>query len=200
MCFHELDSAENQLCVDFAVIPPTGIDLDAYEHFKGQPLADHTRFGELLHRFPTSTYAAYIVWDFSLAATLVRSWTRDTIGEVIYKGDLLVPCVHGYDEKSHPFESIFHEAVPAWREEWLGLVLEEKPDIWFADELRYTRACNQFARHKNAEGAAQLTALAKNASPEIAEKASQLIALLEQAHPANGQPLWPSDWKRGNVP
>ena len=42
--------------VSLSVKSPTGIDLEAYNYFKGEPLSKPQ---ELLQKFPTSTYAGY---------------------------------------------------------------------------------------------------------------------------------------------
>ena len=58
-----VDSASVTITVD----APSGADADAYQAFKGNPLA---HFSELLQRFPTSTYAGYALVKLGPASTM----------------------------------------------------------------------------------------------------------------------------------
>jgi len=51
--------------VSISVEDPVGVDREAYEAFNGNPLDPPQGYGELLRRFPTSTYAAFLVWEHS---------------------------------------------------------------------------------------------------------------------------------------
>ena len=55
------DAWEGEVCSEVVIIEvksPEGVDLEAYDYFKGDPLA---KPDELLNKFPTSTYAAYVL-------------------------------------------------------------------------------------------------------------------------------------------
>ncbi len=61
LCFQwDPTSGRAPLCVTFTVQAPSGEDAAAYQAFKGDPLAHPA---DLLQRFPTSTYAGYVLAD-----------------------------------------------------------------------------------------------------------------------------------------
>ena len=58
LCYSEEVPPKQECCVSFTVVPPKGADKEAYEAFKGRPFSNQE---ELLARFPTSTYAGYVL-------------------------------------------------------------------------------------------------------------------------------------------
>jgi hypothetical protein len=169
---------ESNVC-DLEVREPTGVDREAYDRFGGQPM----RAPELLRDFPTSTYTAYVIRDFTSRG--LSGSANDAIVDEFKDGAAGVlrdipcppsvsPCVQ--------HDTLETRGVKAldWTAEWIDLVLKTHPDIWFADEMRLRLALDEFIAGKSALGASDLENLAKNARPEIAEKASEILALLKQ--------------------
>jgi hypothetical protein len=158
---------------------PEGVDSEAYDRFGGQPM----RAPELLRDFPTSTYAAYVIRDFTSRG--LSGSANDAIVDEFKDGAAGVlrdipcppsvsPCVQ--------HDTLETRGVKAldWTAEWIDLVLKTHPDIWFADEMRLRLALDEFIAGKSALGASDLENLAKNAQPYVAEKAGQILALLKQ--------------------
>lgn len=185
--------------VTVTILDPTGEDRAAYEYFCGKLIGATSMSGcvfwrpdLLLRMFPTSTYAAYEVY--------LRGNTKGRLEGLLdtdralrnLVGDLgappqanHVPCDEPpcYTNKAGvQWKSLSGEAYAAWRQKWYDIVLRAHPDIWFADELRFHLACDQFQLGNRHGFASSMEALTKQGRPDVAEKAAELLALLK----ANG--------------
>jgi hypothetical protein len=154
------------------VVTPKGIDKEAYEYFKGSPLSNPT---ELLKNYPTSTYAAYLIYD-RLRGFAQADFTNPRFLKSLETGVFL--------SNSYPTEAGWiwfkGEDNAAWWSKWAEVILKNHPDIWFADELRLKVAINQVALKKYKEGEAELEKLSKETKPYIAEKAEKFLDLMKQ--------------------
>ncbi|RLE28838.1 MAG: hypothetical protein DRJ61_15695, partial [Acidobacteria bacterium] len=70
----------NMACDSFVVTMPTGIEIEVYDAFGPTVVEDPRNRGDLLRRFPTSTYAAYVIWE-RWAKGVARPWEDDTARE-----------------------------------------------------------------------------------------------------------------------
>jgi hypothetical protein len=167
--------------VTIDITEPQGVDREAYDHFGGRPMGA----AELLREFPTSTYAAYAIWDKSRgkgAAATDPEIIANSLRRNLDSGGRYIPCppgggcdpAHELDRQTPPVQA------REWSARWIDIVLKAHPDIWFADELRLGLALDEFAAGKPALGASDLQNLAKNARPDIAEKAGQILAFAKQ--------------------
>ena len=157
---------------------PSGVDAEAYKALKGDPLA-HPQ--DLLAKFPTSTYAAYVVYEASGAKGLMASdptYVAQSIAEGSFLNPGSVPDDTG--QWKDGWQSLTMEGVLKWREKWFGIILKNHPDIWFADELRLKKAVDQIALKNYQAGAADLEQLCATAKPDVAEKARQYLGLIKQ--------------------
>jgi len=170
------------------VVPPQGVDLEAYKAYDGDPLATWTRaqhpdrYGELLRRFPTSTYTAYVVWY--LSARGVDRGTADsyliTIQEPLYRFGNSVPCDGTAPCTKHGWMSLSGSQFLEWRDGWFETVLKHHPDLWFADEIRLRLALDRYVVGDKEDSIARLENLAQHGGHGIASKASELLAALKE--------------------
>ncbi len=161
-------------------VEPEGIDREAYEVFGPGIVFDTRLHGELLRRFPTSTYAAYVVWK-----RFVKGWGGMDAGLVVttlgrpypFRTELL-PCdrdgrpVGGTETRFEP-EGIFR-----CRAGWMELVLKHHPDAWFADEIRLRLALDRYRLGDPVVCAAGLEELAENGRTDVAAKARDLLSAM----------------------
>lgn len=139
----------------------------------------------LLIDFPRSTYSAYLVWFHSYAMAWARrmdiDWNLRAIRSQGPEPKVYVPCDR---EPCGPGGSTKYGAeARAWRARWAATVLSSHPDIWFADDLRFTVACDKVVEGDSVGARADLEALSSSAAPRIAAKAR---AVLETLRPAAG--------------
>jgi len=164
------------------VFAPEGIDREAYEAFGPGIVFDTRRHGELLRRFPTSTYAAYVVWK--------KTWpgTRPVeIESVLYSmergpvsfGQTYLPCVDSQSPacRDMGYPPGGNEAARR-QAAWIDLVLEHHPNLWFADELRFKKAYADYFLGDPAACAAGLEALAEHGRADVAAKARDLLSAM----------------------
>ena len=164
------------------VTEPTGVDKQAYEAFNHNPLGNHDRLGELLRRFPTSTYAAYVVWK--------KTWPGARpvkIEDIFYSmqhgprsfGQLYLPCV---DADSPACRDMGYpppgEEAARRQAGWIDLVLKHHPDIWFGDELRFKRAYAAYFLGDKPACAVGLEELADHGKAYVAAKAGDLLSAM----------------------
>jgi hypothetical protein len=134
-----------------------------------------------LSQYPTSTYAAYVVYETSGAKGLMSSdpaYVCQSIAEGSFLSSGSVPDDTGKCKDG--WQSLTMEGVLKWREKWFSIVLKNHPDIWFADELRLKKAVDQIALKNYQAGAADLEQLCSNAKPDVAKKARQYLGLIKQ--------------------
>ncbi len=168
--------------VTIDVTEPEGIDKEAYEAFGGDPLDASGRFWDTLRRFPTSTYAAHVVWEqYAQGAASVDA---EKEADSIERGP---GHVHGGTEpcdREGRMSSTDNSALSGFsfvqcRDDWLGLVLDNHPNIWFADEMRLRLALDGCLLGDKSGCAAQLRDLAEHARPYVATKAGELLAAMQ---------------------
>ena len=174
-------SSSPQITVE--VTEPEGIDKEAYEAFGRNPLGDSERFGELLGRFPTSTYAAYVMWKKTHPGTRPPKIDNNLYAMELGIGSFgptPLPCVDPASSKCVDvgispggYEGARRAAA------WLDLVLRHNPDIWFADELLYKSAYTAFFLGDKDACAAGLEELADHGRSDVAAKAEDLLAAMK---------------------
>jgi len=151
---------------------PEGIDLEAYNYFKGEPLS---KPDQLFQRFPTSTYAGYVVYG-SLKGFASADFANPMFLRSLETGLFL--------SNSYPTENgrmeMKDEMNAAWWSKWAGIILKNHPDIWFADELRLKLAMNHVALKNYQTAEADFIKLSKEAKPYIAEKAGLFVEIMKQ--------------------
>ena len=165
---------ESEIC-QFEVKPPTGIDLEAYNYFKGDPLSKPS---ELLQKYPTSTYAGYV-------ACPPNQWTSNTAPERILKAIETGSYLSGGSLPDDTGQSkdgwlyLGGKDLIEWRAKWVGIVLKNHPDIWYADDLKLRLAVDQIALKNYQAAESDLDKLSKEAKLEVAEKAKKYLSLMK---------------------
>lgn len=174
-----LDKLSLDAELHFLVAKPTGIDHDAFLALKGYPACDVSR---LLKDFPTSTYAACVVWEMSGAKGQAASEPANVVADLRFplsmQGEISVPWDVIKGKKiGGPIRGA--DAI-AWREKWFDIILKAHPNVWFADQLKVKRAIDQ-ATLKNYQAAqADLEAIAKDDKSPMAAKAKEYLGLMKQ--------------------
>ena len=196
----EVEMLSSELRIPVEVRQPTGQDaaylkalhdaLRQYEksahpvRMKGVPLSWHEvlssfriHSGQIaLSRFPTSSYAAYVVYGTMHGfmqgeqSMFLRSIERGTYLANSYPDDT--------GKSKDGWRSLQGDAAAAWWSKWINIILTNHPDIWFADQLRLKRAVDQVALKNYQIGAADLETLSKEATPEVAQKAQKMLGML----------------------
>ena len=158
--------------VRITIDQPQGEDKKAYDYFKGEPMA---KLDELLKKFPSSTYAAYVVYD-RLKGFADADFNNPKFLRSLETGIFL--------SNSYPTEGgwswMKDEMNAAWWSKWAGIILKNHPEIWFADELRLKLAMNQVALKNYQAAEADFIKLSKEAKPCIAEKAALFVEIMKQ--------------------
>ena len=182
----------NVACGSFVVTTPKGIDKVAYDALGPNVVADSMRWGQLLQRFPNSTYAAYVVWKRYAEGTAsvnaekeAESTQRGPINEWGPGSCDLEGRIDG--SQSQRFSG---RKYVLCRSNWMELALDHHPNIWFADEIRLRLALDRFQLDDKAACASKLEDLSAHAKPYVAEKAR---ALLEAMQAKNMLPGGPKD-------
>ena len=177
-----------------------GVDREVYETYKDYLYYSMTgqRLSELLQRFPTSTYAAYVIWQIH-----AKGWAGGKLDGILaflnsglkYERGLL-PCSLDGKVADHEtrLDGVAHIRC---RDNWLQLVLKNHPDIWFAEEIQLRLATDAYLLQDKAACAAGLEALSEHAKPYVAEKAR---ALLEAMQSKNMLPGGPKDLTAAPAP
>ena len=175
-------------CASFDIVLPTGVDKQAYEAFNHDPLGNHDRLGELLRRFPTSTYAAYVVWK-RWGKVTAGAWKsaedRDKflawLAEDPDQGYLTwnLPCAEDGRRDGAVTRRLGGRLALACRDRWLDLVLDQHPNIWFADEVRLRLALNRYRLGDKYASVVGLEELAEHGRPDISAKAKALLAAMK---------------------
>jgi hypothetical protein len=137
-----------------------------------------------LGRFPASTYAAYVI--HGRMAGFMEWGVNTEGGRNIFLRSLETGA---YFSDSYPDETgrskdgwqwLKGKEAADWWAKWYDIILKNHPDIWFADELRLKRAVDQLALKNYQTGAADLGTLSKQAKPDVAQKAKQLLEAIKQ--------------------
>ncbi len=157
------------------ILAPTGVDAAAYQAFKGNPLAHPV---DLLKRFPTSTYAAYVVYGVMHG---FAGGDQPMFLRSIETGSYLSNSYPDDTGKSKDgWRSLSGEQAAQWWVKWINIILSNHPDIWFADRLRLKRAVDQVALKNYQVGAADLQTLSQQANPDVAQKAQAILGEMKQ--------------------
>ena len=129
----------------------------------------------LLSKFPTSTYAAYVIYgrlgNFAYADFTDSKFIRSIETQSILSNSC--PTEAGWIWMKG-------EMNAAWWEKWVNLILKNHPDIWFADELKLRLAVNEIALKRYESGESALEKLAKEGKPNVAERAKELLKVMEE--------------------
>lgn len=138
--------------------------------------------GDFLSRFPTSTYAAYVVWEMSDAKGIAQSEPSMAVRALetglVLRSDMSLWCP-GASAKLTPGVRNGKEAIDC-RAYWYAIVLKNHPDIWFADQIRLRSAIDQLALKNNQAAQADLEAIAKSEISDMAPRAKQYLDLMKQ--------------------
>jgi len=158
------------------IIEPSGVDKEAYDDFKGLPLS-HPQ--DLLAKFPASTYAGYAVCE---PMRHIYEGDQDKFMRALELGSTLSAgsVLDDTGTSKNGFRSMGGKELAEWKAKWIGIVLKNHPDIWFADDIRLVRALDQIALKNYQAGAADLETLSKEAKPEVAARAKVYLELIKQ--------------------
>ncbi len=170
------------------VLSPEGIDREVFDTFDVDSLILGEHWGDILRRFPTSTYAAHVIWDRWAKGTALP-WEDDTAREksLIYlendsSNEFLtwkLPCrADGTLDASTITRFMMPEAARC-RDLWLEIALKHHPGIWFADEIRLKLATDAYLLGDKEASASGLETLAEHARPYVAEKAQALLEAMQ---------------------
>jgi hypothetical protein len=143
-------------------------------------LYQHQR--DFLTMFPTSTYAAYVVWEHTDAKGLAESQPVNVVKAVetglIYRSELVFPCPDAAGKLS-PNRCAGREAT-ACHAYWYALILKNHPTIWFADEIKLRSSIDQLALKNYQAAQAEFEAISKDDTAPMAGKAKEYLALMKQ--------------------
>lgn len=171
----EVDSQE----VAISVVEPTGIDLEAYEYFKGQPMSDTTRWGELLRKFPTSIYAGYALMHRGPSQAL---WSFTSLNDP--DGELRKYSDMGGGEDNLRRRIAKAQAEMQAYAEAAGLFLKAHPDFLHAPFIRRMYAmCLGLTGHMP-DALAEIQTLSTGTGKEAAE-AKAFLAESASTKPRN---------------
>jgi len=176
--------------VSFEVLQPEGIDKEAYDAFGPTVVADPRHRGELLQRFPTSTYAAYVVWE-KYAEGLAYVDSKLPIDAVLARnplGSALAPCDAQGTPEGGSETRLDSTTYIRCRDNWMDLVLDRHHDIWFADEIRLRLALDRFQLGDKAACASKLEDLSEHAKPYVSKKARALLEAMQSKNMLPGGP------------
>ncbi len=133
---------------------------------------------EILRQYPTSTYAAYVVYDIMRGfgegdqAVFMNSVETGIYLSNSYPGDT--------GKNMDGWKWLKGKEAADWWSKWIGIILKNHPGIWFADELRLKLAVDQVALKNYQGGAADLEVLSKQAKPDVAQKAQSILDAMKQ--------------------
>ncbi len=163
--------------IRFRYVEPAGIDKEAYETLGGGPTGHP---GTLLRDYPTSTYAAYAIYNSECAqgriagdpALRMKSilWTKDSG----HRRNASLP-----DPKTGGWGSLWGRDIGMTCNEWILGVLDGHSGIWFADELRLSRAVNAIWLDEYDNAAKEFAGIAETGKPAVCrEHASEYLSLM----------------------
>ena len=187
---HPWDGQVTSRWVDFHVVEPKGVDRKAYLAFDGNPVPIVDRngtLGELLRRFPASTYAAYVVWN-RWGRVTAGAW-KSTEDRDKFFGWLAedpdqeyltwkLPCAEEGGPDATLLRRLGGRRAIACRDQWLQIALDHHSRIWFADEIRLRLALDKYRLGDKDACAAGLADLAEHGKPYVASKAGELLSAM----------------------
>ncbi len=165
--------------IKFRIVKPTGIDLEVYNKYHNSCNQITLTAQDLLQKFPTSTYAAYAVCP-------PNQWTSNTDPEKILKaiesGSYLSSgsVIDDTGKSKDGYLYLGGKELVEYRTKWIGIVLKNHPDIWYADDLRLRLAVDQIALKNYKQGESDLRNLSEENKGEVAEKARRYLDLMKQ--------------------
>jgi hypothetical protein len=164
----------------FRVIRPKGIDLEVFEKFHNACNQITLKPSELLLKYPTSTYAAYAIYQSSGARGIMASEPIN-IAKAIDEGAIWYPQSVPDDTGKWKggWQSLTAENYVKWRDKWFDIVLKNHPDIWFADALRLRKAVEDYSHKRTESLLTDIETLSKTGSPDVAKKAQEILAALK---------------------
>jgi hypothetical protein len=138
---------------------------------------------DLLQHFPTSTYAAYLIWKdlvrgISSGQNSVGVLLKD-LGTSIESQSNSVPCDIPEWCDDNGWMSMQGIVFVRWRAKWFERVLEHHPDIWFADEIRLKLALDEYLLGDKTACQTGLEELADHGRPYVAMKAGELLRAMQ---------------------
>ncbi len=158
---------------------PSGVDADAYEALAHGPI-NMARPNALLTLFPSSTYAAYVVWE-----KYAQGWAGVDPAEAVAllgRGYAFETGLTWCNSDARPAPGadarLSGSRYVECRNAWLELALSHHPDIWIADEMRLRLAVDHFVLGDRAGTEAKLAILAEHGRPDVATKAGELLAAM----------------------
>jgi len=153
---------------------PSGEDALAFDALDGNPLGKQ---GILLKKYPTSTYAAYAVYQTMYS--FVGAEPADVLKAMDHYSEAgYGPFAHVPDESGDGTRSLAGDQLLAWYDRWTTVILGAHPDIWFADALRLKRAVNLLAEEQREPAAEEFRSIEQGGGIG-AERAKEYLALLD---------------------
>lgn len=161
--------------VEIEVKEPTGVDAQVLKWANDHQTIPTNPF--VLHRFPTSTYAAWVVVqkfqgfsgsDFGMVMNSIES------GDYLNR-ELWVPEENASGQK--PIHGI--EALN-WKRQYFGIILQNHPDFPFADQLKLMLALDELALKQYEFAARDLRQVASESKSDMKDKADLCLQLAQQ--------------------
>ena len=161
------------------IVPPVGLDKAAYETMNKCPMCDPSK---LLKDFPTSTYAAYVVWERSDAKGQAASEPTKVLKAIetglLLQSEMVLPCIE--PSGATALRRLNGKQAIDCRAYWYDLILKNHPDIWFADQLRLRTALDQITLKNYQAAETDLKAIAQDTKSPMKDKAQQYLDLMKQ--------------------
>ena len=191
--FLEGFSKQTEISVEFTC--PQGKDAEAYAMMADGPCPkkpfstvslihyDPDKMLNLLKDFPTSTYAAYVIYG-RMSGFMQWEPTED-------KKNMFAAGIEagGWFSNSYPDDTgkskdgsvwLKGQAAADWWAKWYEIILKNHPDIWFADELRLKKAVDQMCLKNYQAAQADLETLSKDPTFKQKDKAQAYLGLMKQ--------------------
>lgn len=159
---------------------PSGLDLEIFE--KHHNSCNHISLTpqELLQKYPTSTYAAYSIYEY------IKGFSSNNPSAVMGQMEGAYPI---YNVNSYPDDNpenkrgwidLRGKTAFEWWSKWIGIILKNHPDIWFADELRLKNAVNLIAMKRYQEAETELSKLEAKDQFQYKGAAKEYLSLMRQ--------------------
>jgi hypothetical protein len=165
---------------DILVEEPVGIDRNAYVSLGKCPTCNTSK---LLRDFPTSTYAAYVIYG---RMSGFMQWEPTEEKRKMFAAGIEAG---GWFSNAYPDETgkikdgsvwLKGQAAADWWAKWYDIILKNHPDIWFADELRLKKAVDQLCLKNYQAAEADISTLAKDPKSPVQAKAQLVLDLMKQ--------------------
>lgn len=132
----------------------------------------------LLVKHPTSIYAACLIYE-SMRAFVTSNWhiVANDISNS-HTGCRSLPDDTG--KMQDGWQTLTFDQEMKWWDKWIGIVLKNHPDIWFAGELKLKRAVDLVRQGKYDAGAADLQMLAGDTKGPVACAAKEFLGIMKE--------------------